>query len=171
MWKFVSDQLENAELLATTGSTRPRQAALRRAVSTGYYALFQALCELAASQLVGWNKPWEAFTPIYRSLDHGHARTVLTETRGKKHALGEAVEKIGIAFRELQDAREWADYNPEPHPDPEKALAEVRFSRQDALELIQIARQAVQSLDALDDHAKLRLATLLVTRRRKETRR
>lgn len=171
MWKFVSDQLENAELLAAAGPTRPRQAALRRAVSTAYYALFQALCELTARELVGWNKPWDAFTPIYRSLDHGHARTVLTENRSRRHALGEIVEKFGIAFRELRDAREWADYNPEPHPDPDKAIAGARFSRQDAIELIQIARQALQSLDGLDNETKLRLATLLVARRRKETRR
>ena len=167
MWSLVAHQIENAELLAKEGPTRPRQAALRRAVSTAYYALFQALCELTASELVGWNKPWAAFTPVYRSFDHSHARTILSQIAVKPQFL-ETVEELGLAFKELQDKREWADYSPEPHPDPNKALAGARFSRQEAIELIELAKQAARSLDTLDKETRVSLAALLVSRRRKE---
>jgi hypothetical protein len=168
MWKLVADQLDNADLLAKQRT----QAALRRAVSTAYYALFQALAERSADALVGWTKPWEVFTPMFRSLDHARTLTVLTSRGGdRKHPLGETVEKIGFAFKELHTAREWADYNPEPHPLPERTREGARFSRQDALDLIAMAREAVRALDNLDKSTQLKLATRLVTRPRKETNR
>jgi hypothetical protein len=173
MWKLITDQLDIAETLATKADPRkPRQASLRRAVSTAYYALFQALCKMSADRLVGWNQPWEIFTPVYRSLDHGRTLNVLSE-RGsdRTHPLGDAVEKIGVAFKELQAAREWADYNPEPHPDPRRTSEGVSFSRENALELIAAARVAVTALDDLDEPTRLKLATRLLTRSRKEARR
>jgi len=85
--------------------------------------------------------------------------------------LGETVEKIGFAFKELHTAREWADYNPEPHPLPERTREAARFSRQDALDLIAMAREAVRALDNLDKSTQLKLATRLVARPRKETNR
>jgi hypothetical protein len=167
-WKLVFDQLENAELLATSGRTRPRQAALRRAVSTSYYALFQALCELTARNLVGWRTPWDGFTPVFRSVEHARARAVLGSLR-TPHPLGAEVERIGIAFRELQDAREWADYNPEPHFDRRRVENGPNFSREEALRFVAIARDAVGQLNSLDEGVQKRLAALLIARRRKES--
>jgi hypothetical protein len=165
MWKLVVNQLDNADLLAR----QTAQAALRRAVSTAYYALFQALCEMTADTLVGWKAPWEAFTPVYRSLDHSRALSVLTRLgEGKTHPLGESVKNVGIAFKELQAAREWADYSPEPHPLPERTREGARFSRQEALDLIAIAREATATLDGLDKKTRLALAATLVARPRKE---
>jgi len=169
-WKFVLDQLENAELLATFGHARPRQAALRRAVSTSYYALFQALCELTARNLVGWKTPWDGFTPIFRSIEHARARVILGTSRNP-HPLGAEVEKVGIAFKELQDAREWADYSPEPHFDRQRVENGPYFSRAEALRFVGIARDAVERLNALDEGTQKRLAALLVARPRKETNR
>jgi hypothetical protein len=82
--------------------------------------------------------------------------------------LGEAVEKIGVAFRELQAAREWADYNPEPHPEPKRRREGGRFSRQDANDLIALAREAVLALDNLDKPTLRELAANLLARPRKE---
>lgn len=173
MWRLVADQLDTAEFLAVKADPRrPRQASLRVAVSTAYYALFQALCEMCANSLVGWNQPWEAFTPVFRSVDHSRTLSVLSE-RGqhRTHPLGGAVETIGAAFRELQAVREWADYSPEPHPDSRQASNGVAFSRGEAKVLIAAARVAVNALDNLDEATQLKLATRLVTRSRKETRR
>jgi hypothetical protein len=172
MWKLVEQLLDVADSLAALDKRRPRQASLRRAVSSAYYALFHRLGELCANELVGWRKPWEAYSPIYRSIEHGRALNVLTE-RGsdRKHPLGEEIERIGVAFKELQAAREWADYNPEPHPNPSQTLAGEQFSREDAIQLIAIAREAIGVVDKLDDAVRLNLATRLVTRSRKETRR
>ena len=168
-WKFVLDQLENAELLARYGQ-KPRQAALRRAVSTSYYALFQALCELTARNLVGWRTPWEAFTPVFRSIDHARARAVLGSHR-LPHPLGDQVKSIGNAFTELQDAREWADYNPEPHFDRHRVQNGPNFTRAEALRLVGIARDAVELLNALDEETQKKLAALLIARPRKEANR
>lgn len=173
MWKLVQDQLDVAEFLATKADPlKPRQAALRRAVSTAYYALFQALSEMCADTLVGWRQPWDVFTPIFRSIDHGRTLTVLSARGpGRTHPLGSHVETMGDAFRELQAAREWADYSPEPHPEPRWAADGVSFSRPEAAALVDTARAAVAELEALDAATRLKLATLLITRPRKETRR
>jgi hypothetical protein len=171
-WKFVFDQLENAELLAKSGPRRPRQAALRRAVSTSYYALFQALCELAARNLVGWETPWDGFTPIFRSVEHRQARSILDRGGSRvPHPLGDEIERIGIAFKELQNAREWADYNPEPHFDRQRVETGAYFSRAEAVRFIEIARDAVDRLNGLDRGTQKRLAALLVARSRKEANR
>jgi len=141
---------------------------LRRAVSTAYYALFNRLAELCADTLVGWRKPWEAFTPIYRSIDHGRTLVVLTErTAERKHPLGDDIERVGLTFRALQAAREWADYNPEPHPDPFETLAGRRFSREQAQRLVANAREAVAVVDRLNAEAKLLLVTRLVAKQRR----
>jgi hypothetical protein len=140
---------------------------LRRAVSTSYYALFQALCELTARNLVGWRTPWDAFTPIFRSVDHARARAILGSPR-IPHPLGAEVERIGIAFKELQDAREWADYNPEPHFDRHRVEKRLNFSREEALRFVAIARDAVGRLGSLEEGVQKRLAALLIARTRKE---
>src|SRR5271155_2246861 len=79
MWSLVKHQLENARLLATHYRGRPRQATLRRAVSTAYYAVFQALCVTCAETLVGEGKPWGEFTPGFRALEHGHVAHALRQ--------------------------------------------------------------------------------------------
>jgi hypothetical protein len=107
MWSLVGHQLENGRLLATHDKRRPRSASLRRAVSTAYYAVFQALCETCADTLVGWKKPWEAFTPVFRALEHGRAAQTLLQ---RSAATPPELQRFALAFRELQEAREWADY-------------------------------------------------------------
>lgn len=171
MRKLVCDQFEVAEILARSGAKRASEAALRRAVSTAYYGLFQALCEMSARSLVGRGQPWDVCTPIFRSLDHGWTRTQFSERAAdKKHPLGITVHEIGVAFTELQGAREWADYNPEPHPEADEATGQ-KFAREEALALIETARRAVSKLDGLDRTIQLKLAIRLVARTRKDARR
>ncbi len=50
------DLLIQATHLATLETTRPKQASLRRAVSTAYYALFHFLIDAMAAQTAGANK-------------------------------------------------------------------------------------------------------------------
>ena len=68
---------------------------------------------MCADTLVGWSKPWEAFTPVFRALDHGRAAQTLLQP---SLATTSQLQRFGLAFKELQEAREWADYNPEPRP-------------------------------------------------------
>ena len=163
MWSLVEHQLANARLLATHDRRRPRPASLRRAVSTAYYAVFQALCATCADTLVGWSKSWEAFTPVFRALEHSRAAHTL---RQPPLATTSELQRFGLAFKELQEAREWADYNPEPRPNFDAEANSSPFTREEALTLIELAGEAIEILDRLDEEARLRLATRLVPRTR-----
>jgi hypothetical protein len=164
MWSIVRHQLENARLLATHDKRRPRPASLRRAVSTAYYAVFQALCAMCADTLVGWSKPWEAFTPVFRALDHARAAQTLLQP---SLATTSELQRFGQAFRQLQEAREWADYSPEPRPSFEEGKKSAPFTREETLTLIDVAEEAIAILDGLNENARLKLATRLVARTRK----
>jgi hypothetical protein len=163
MWSWVKHQLANARLLATCDKRRPRQASLRRTISTAYYAVFQALCATCAETLVGWNKPWEAFTPVFRALEHARAAQTL---RHPSLATTPDLRRLGLTFKELQAAREWADYSPEPRPNFQTETNSSPFTREEALTLIELAGEAIEILDRLDEEARLRLATRLVPRTR-----
>jgi len=161
---LAEHQIDNARLLATADKGRPRLASLRRAVSTAYYAVFQALCATCADTLVGARQPWSVYTPVYRAPDH--YATV--------HALREPflaaipqLQRLGLLLRELQRAREWADYNPEPRPDFRRGAKDSSFTRQEALSLIDSAVEAIRIIERLDEDARLKLAVRLVPRTRK----
>jgi hypothetical protein len=146
------DLFEIADRLARLDSGRPRQASLRRAVSTAYYAVFHALAYLCSDRLVGWGKSWEFVSPIYRSLDHARAKTVLTSWLPKH---GSDIALIGQTFIELQEKRHIADYDPEP-----------RHGRAETIDLIDQARTAITRITSLSPEDKLRLATQLIARKR-----
>lgn len=164
MWPLVAHQLEIARVLAKLEKGRPRQASLRRAVSTAYYALFQALCEACASALVGKDKPWDVFTPIFRAVEHTRAAQTLQQAN---FATSADLQRLASAFLELQSVREWADYNPEPRPKFDAKKNGSPFTRSEALTLIELADEAIEILDRLSDEARLKLATRLVTRSRR----
>jgi hypothetical protein len=88
--------------------------------------LFEALCEACADKLVGWDKPWAAFTPIFRALEHSRALQTLMH---RSFANTPELQRLGFAFSELQEAREWADYNPEPRPNFDATRNSPPFTR------------------------------------------
>jgi hypothetical protein len=153
---MIDDLLEIAASLAERESGKPKQASLRRSVSTAYYAVFNALAATCADELVGWSRPWEAFTPIYRSLEHSSARNLFNRARNQQ-LYGPDVARFATVFLELQEAREEADYNPEP----------FRYKREDVRRLVGDARIAIQTLRALEPAVKLLLASHLVQRRKR----
>ena len=143
-------------LAAMPGKAGQRQAALRRAVSTAYYALFHQLCFLVADELVGWSKT-EQLAPIYRLIDHGPVERVLSSDAAGR--LGEDVAKIGSTFRDLQALRRDAD-----HSQPGRLGYEAKlFSKTETLSFITQAERAIDVVAALPNETRLRLATLLVT--------
>ena len=151
---LVGHMIAAADTLARQpGSPTFRQACMRRAVSSAYYAVFHALCFICADELVGWSRT-AVLPPIYRSLDHGTARKKLTgnEARG----IAPEVKRIGDLFALLQEQRHAADYSP-PAPlfDPKRTFA-----------LIDDARDAIALIEALGSESRLRLAVLLVARQR-----
>jgi len=111
-----------------------------------------------------FEKPWSAFTPIFRALEHKGALSALGHP---SFAHVPALARLGNAFRALQEAREWADYNPEPRPKYEEGKNSSPFTRDEAFELIELATEAVQILERLDTETRLNLVTRLVTKSRK----
>src|SRR5215475_8615401 len=70
------DLLEQAQHLVSRERTRPRQASLRRALSTAYYALFHLLIS-EATQL--WKRPQDRIE-LARVFEHIHMKTICVRT-------------------------------------------------------------------------------------------
>ena len=140
---------------ATPG--RPRQAMLKRAVSTAYYAMFHALCESNANALVGVSptgEDFELWVQTYRALDHGQAKNRLLAYH-RQSSMTE-IREFANAFGNLQERRLAADYNPSS-----------AFTRQEVVNLIDRAEAVTQAFDNLPARPRRRLAThLLVARTR-----
>jgi len=145
------DLLEQAEHLATRESRKPRQASLRRAISTAYYALFHFLVSDGAAQCSP-SKPAGLRSQVQRAFNHSEMRSVCkgfvdwhnASTKGGQpispqpatrrlvsFPLDSRLVSVVKAFVALQEARHDADYN-----------ADMRWTRFDALREVQIARQA-----------------------------
>ncbi|HVA63477.1 MAG TPA: hypothetical protein VNF74_07115 [Terriglobales bacterium] len=93
--------------LALTTRGAPRQANLRRAGSTVYYAVFHALSNEVANAF--WRSSGPAWLLFYRALDHGAARK-RCEQIGTRFSL--AFQNFANAFVELQQFRHSCDYDP-----------------------------------------------------------
>jgi hypothetical protein len=147
------DLLDIAVHLAQLEEGKPRQASLRRAISSAYYALFHALAALCANQLVGYSKPWNVYVPIYRTLDHGKAKDVF-----KRMLAGHGADtaSIGQTFILLQERRHAADYDPSP----------LRIGRAETRDLIEQARLAISRLGTLREDERLLIVTQLIARTR-----
>jgi uncharacterized protein (UPF0332 family) len=74
---YPDDLLEQAQHLAQREPRRPRQASLRRAVSSAYYALFHLLISEAVKN---WKRPKERFT-LARMFNHEPMGRVCTKKR------------------------------------------------------------------------------------------
>ena len=113
-----SDLLLIAHQLASglVGSRRgrPRQAELRRAVSTVYYALFHTLARCGADLVAGSTKQHRsqsAWQQAYRALDHGETRKrCAPQTRLAEFPI--EIQDFAASFVRMQRLRHWADYDP-----------------------------------------------------------
>jgi uncharacterized protein (UPF0332 family) len=116
---FAEHLLEQAEHLATREKQRPRQASLRRAVSTAYYALFHLLIREATGN---WKRA--AQRPLLaRGFEHGRMKAACEKKRSELRAhlgiipppadLTIARQLLAVAdmFIKSQDLRHLADYD------------------------------------------------------------
>lgn len=149
------DLIATARRLAKASPRRPRQADLKRAISTAYYALFHALARNAADSLVGvgQNRPNKAWAQAYRALEHGFARTACGQVR----TLGFPAPLCACAdaFLTLQQARHDADYDPDQ-----------RVTRADAMAAISLAEQAIRHLRRSSRKDRLAFAVQLLFKKR-----
>ena len=136
-----------ARLLSSEGT--PSDAALRRAVSTVYYALFHALAAFAADRLIALGAASAAYALVYRGLDHKKIRDALEEAAKPtlKLALRRALGRTSISpqlkvfadtFVPLQQLRHVADYDPT-----------IKLSRSDVVDLIDDAEQALHAFASI----------------------
>lgn len=92
-------------------ASEPTEEALRRAISTAYYAMFHALATNNADCIIGTsNDPLSrhAWDCIYRGLEHGIARIQLQQDQ---HLFSPDTRRFGDTFGRLQEVRQRADYD------------------------------------------------------------
>jgi len=138
---MVDDLLEVARTLINhNAGNKPKQAFLRRGVSTAYYALHHAMGKATADALVGTVKskrPNRAWAQMYRGLDHGLGRQACEAIR--KYHFPKSINDCADAYVELQQARHQADYDPLHSLTRAEAVAILRKA-EDAIRLLRSAR-------------------------------
>lgn len=119
---FSSDLLEQATHLAKRERNKPRQASLRRSVSTAYYALFHYLIEEAT---LNWRQR-DLRPELARLFEHGKMKSACQKQSARSAKFikeGDAdtntddletvhnLKLVADAFTYLQQQRHDADYN------------------------------------------------------------
>ena len=143
---MLHDQLlEQARHLATRERSRPRQASLRRAISAAYYALFHLLVDEASRCFLRGGERARFRPRLARAFTHSQLK-LSSQDFAHRAKLPDVVEKSGIdrvpedvavvarAFVRLQEQRHRADYD-----------VAIRFSRREALELVEVAEDAFRA--------------------------
>jgi hypothetical protein len=158
------DLLDQAEHLARLDPFRPKQANLRRAITSACYALFHLLT-LETSALYAAGPALAA--RINRTLNHPEMKKASAMIANDK--LPRALQPLGggystpsdlkivaNTFMELQEARHAADYD----------LSRT-FRRQEALDFVASAREAFQAWERVrkTDDARVYLASFLLWKR------
>lgn len=131
--------LRAAKRLTPEAQSKPLQGNLRRAISSCYYAVYHALAKSCADCLVGATKerrPNKAWVEVYRGLSHNLCKDACSTSKNVNFP--EEIHDFADAFRQLQDARENADYNPL-----------VRPTKEDAQFFIGLAEQSIRTLKAV----------------------
>ena len=157
-WEHLFDAAKM--LAASPGTTaipgRPRQAMLRRVVSTAYYAMFHALCNSNAVCLVGPSPTGpdvELWVDTYRTLQHRAAKNRLQSYA--QPGREPAIRTFAGVFGDVQDQRIKADYDPQ-----------VRLARSQVVNLIARAEAATRAFYNTPQQTRRQLAVYLLVRPR-----
>ncbi len=165
---YPEDLLEQAMHLAQREPKRPKQASLRRAVSSAYYALFHLLI---SETVKNWKRPQERAT-LARMFEHTEMRRVSANRRDELRAYFNSVPRpadglesarnrrllsITETFVNMLQHRHTADY------DGAKA-----WSRVEVLDQIEGVQEAFESWKSIKDHHEAQnfLVTLLIKERK-----
>jgi uncharacterized protein (UPF0332 family) len=136
--------LEQAQHLATREHRQPRQASLRRAVSSAYYALFHLLIAEAVSKWkISTQRPQLARIFEHARMNAASERVLnmkLFPFTGHDPAVVGNLKKIATTFSQLYEQRQTADYD----------LA-TQWSRTEVLALIESVVEAFKSVKAIRD--------------------
>jgi uncharacterized protein (UPF0332 family) len=106
-----ADLIQIAKDLANSSRGKPKQAHLRRAMSTIYYSMFHTLAQCCADMLIGGAGSKSAWKQVYRALDHGPAKNACNNqammAKFPKH-----IQDFANMFWQTQVKRHDADYDP-----------------------------------------------------------
>ena len=144
-----------ATLIPQPPATLPAQAAIRRAISTAYYAAFHALTASNADVLVGPARDQQtanAWVRTYRNLNHNQAKTQLQQHR---NSLSTDAQVFADLFRDLQNERHNADYNPA-----------TSFTHQTAINWLNKAEAAITDFLLTSQSERAAIAIFTLTRDR-----
>jgi len=145
--------LEQAESLITGMSPkRPRQADLRRGISTAYYAVLHFVMAALVDLVLGKTVPKDAnYARVYRSLNHADVKSRANDVR----AIGGKVKAFIDAAVILQNDRLEADYNPL-----------FRVTKSDALTKVKLARSAIDSFNDASESDQISCLVALLFKER-----
>jgi uncharacterized protein (UPF0332 family) len=154
------DLLRQAIQLVHKEPKNPKQASLRRAVSTAYYALFHLL---VSESVTNWGRV-NLRAPLGRAFDHGPMKEASKRVQntdrfpfvGEDPSVVQKLRFIARTFVELQDKRHEADYN-----------NTVFWTRIDALTQVEKAEKAFLQWKLIREEqiAQAYLVSLLVKHR------
>ena len=125
---FAEDLLQQAFVLVHKEPKKPRQASLRRSVSTAYYALFHLLIQETSAN---WSRR-DTRDHLARAFDHRTMKEASTRAENATYdpavnpRVVSKLRAVARAFRELQHQRHLADYSNATKWDRVKALAKVQ---------------------------------------------
>jgi hypothetical protein len=126
---YHDDLLSQAIQLVHENPADPRQASLRRAVSSAYYAVFHMLIAESTSN---WIRP-DLQKALGRAFDHGVMKTASKAIANstafpflrENASTVAALRFVGLTFSQLQEQRHFADYNLIEDLDKMDALSQV----------------------------------------------
>ena len=121
------DLLNAAKHLADYGQGKPKQAYLRRAVSTTYYAMFHALARCCADLIIGGSRAERskaAWTQVYRALEHGAAKNACLN-KSIVTKFPQRVQDFANSLVTMQNKRHEADYHPNATVFKSAVLADI----------------------------------------------
>jgi uncharacterized protein (UPF0332 family) len=165
---YADDLLELAQHLANLEPANPRQACLRRAVSTAYYALFHLLISEAT---LNWGRP-ELRSELGRVFEHGRMKSASVEKRAALNAefgknpppsrelvISKRLHTVVHTFIQVQQKRNDADYD-----------TGKEWTQTDVLTQVDAVSAAFESWRAIRDEpvAQAYLVSLLGKRARPE---
>jgi hypothetical protein len=163
---LATDLLDQAEHLAGWDPRRPKQASLRRAISTADYAVFHLLVADAASRLATGPKLRHLIARAYSHAAMKKVCQVFNRGQLPDHLTAVAVgpvppdlQRVAATFVALQEARHLADYST-----GHLGRGRTRFTRTDVARHLGDAREAFEAWGRVRAHpiAQIFLVALLL---------
>lgn len=131
---YHDDLLRQALQLVHMEPRNPKQASLRRAVSTAYYALFHLLI---SESVANWSRI-SLRAELGRAFDHGNMKAASNRIQNTRlfafttedPGVVTSLRAVAKTFVQLQEKRHTADYDNKTFWTPTEALAQVQSAEQ-----------------------------------------